>query len=116
MSDPVIAHAIKLRDRLLETAKEIRIMGNRSDRLNTKRMAEIDARGCEDAAAMLAVLGTEVTRYREGIGCCYYGREPDVRDMWRWRDNWNGKTHAQVITETSTANEAIRSLPKAAQT
>lgn len=61
-TDPVIADAITLRERLERCAKEFRIHGQMSRTDAGKTMAEFDAKSCEAAAEMLEKLGTEVTR------------------------------------------------------
>ena len=83
MTDVVIKDAIKLRDRLLDVAKELRYRRDGNLELN-----ERDAKSCDDAAAMLQKLGTEVTRLREGIGCFKYGRLNRDR-LIRLPDTWN---------------------------
>lgn len=82
-SEPVIAAAIKLRDRLGDVAKEI---GYRRD--GNAELNAMDAKVCADAAAMLEKLGTEVTRLRLGIGHLYYGRL-DRTELWNMSRNWN---------------------------
>ncbi len=49
----------------------------------------VDAKTCEDAAALLQKLHTEVYRLREGIGCHFYGRisGPELVKM---SQTWNG--------------------------
>lgn len=69
MTDETLARAKKLRDGLLSTAKEIRLRRDGDAQLN-----EHDAKTCEDAAAMLQTLGTEVDRLRQGVGCFFEGR------------------------------------------
>lgn len=64
MTDPVIKDAINLRDRLRDCAKEFRIHRQLLRHSSGKEMAEHDAKTCDDAAAMLQTLGTEITRLR----------------------------------------------------
>ena len=83
MKDCVIKDAIKLRSRLLDVAKELRIRRDGNLELN-----EMDAKSCDDSAAMLRKLGTEVTRLREGIGCFKYGRLSRI-SLIQLPDTWN---------------------------
>ena len=87
--DAVMRKAIKQRDLLLECAREFRHYGAMA-RTNTGReMAERDAKACEDAAEMMAKLGTEVTRLRQGIGCFFCGRLDRI-ELNAMTKNWNG--------------------------
>jgi hypothetical protein len=82
--DPVIERAIKLRDRLLDCAKEFDFNALRYMKLGAREAVEEDAKACREAAEMMAKLGTEVTRLRLGIQHFYYGR------------NWNGEARADA--------------------
>ena len=90
MTDPVIKDAIKLRDGLLEAAKEFRILARRADRQTTRELREFDADCCEAAAKMMAKLGTEVTRLRLGIGHHLSGQMPlDRHELRKMTVDWN---------------------------
>lgn len=74
-TDPVIRDAIKLRDGLIECAREWRHYVQMHARTDAaKRLGEHDAQISERAAAMLEKLGTEVDRLRQAIGCFGDGR------------------------------------------
>lgn len=94
MEDPVIDQAIKLRDRLLDVAKELRIAARSAKTDAGRQCADMDAKTCDDAAAMLQKLGTEVTRLRQGIGCFHYGRI-DRFALRRMSENWNDDAPAR---------------------
>lgn len=61
----------RLHNRLLDVAKEI---GFRRGPHENAELNAMDKKACEDAAAMLHKLETEVFRLREGIGCYLHGR------------------------------------------
>lgn len=88
MTDPVIKLAIKQRDGLLDCAKEFRRQGSIAQRNSARELAELDARACEDAAAMLKKLGTEVTRLRLTIGHFGCGRM-NRSDLRKAAETWN---------------------------
>ena len=88
MTDPVIAEAIKLRDKLLECAKEFRHHGVMARTDAGKKMAEFDALICEASAEMMAKLGTEVTRLRLGIQHFDHGRM-DRLELRKFPNSWN---------------------------
>jgi hypothetical protein len=80
--------AIKLARQLYEIASDQKVRaetvtGGRRD------MHLIDAKSCEESAALLQKLATEVYRLREGIGCHHYGRLAEG-DLWRMSRTWNG--------------------------
>lgn len=83
MTDPVIRDAIKLRDRLRDVAKELRMRRDGNVECN-----EMDAQSCDDSADMLQKLGTEVSRLREGIGHFKYGQMSRV-NLIGMPDTWN---------------------------
>ena len=90
MTDPVIAQAIQIRDRLKDVSKEI---GMRQD--GNKELNDMDAETCTDAAHMLQKHGTEVTRLREVIGHYRYGmieRAALFRVMESWNDDGSNKS------------------------
>ena len=92
MTDPVIQQARKLRDSLLDVAKEHDI---RSESPSTSsvaaELAKMDAQTCRSAAEMLAKLGTEVTRLRLGIGHFDYGQMPR-RELVQMSKTWNSQS------------------------
>lgn len=94
-TDPVIRDAIKLRDGLLECAREFRVYGGKSRHASGRELAEMDAKVCENAAVMLQKLGTEVTRLRLCIGHFDYGRM-DRSDLRRATQNWNDSPAAEL--------------------
>lgn len=105
MSDSVIRDAIKLRDALLQVAKEIETRAETDKALRrssktAQELALMDSRTCIEAAQMLQVLGTEVTRLREGIGLHHYGQLAERRLDWM-AQNWNGRTSEEVLAEIS---------------
>lgn len=61
----------RLHDRLLGVAKEI---GYRRGPGENAELNAMNIEACENAAAMLRKLETEVFRLREGIGCYLNGR------------------------------------------
>lgn len=84
-----VDYAIKLRDRLLKTAQELRIDRDMAKDEARRELREYDATVCDEAARLLQVLGTEVTRLREGVGCYLDGRIS--RSLMRHiRESWNG--------------------------
>ena len=92
-SDPVIERAKKLRNSLLDTAKEfdyIAVTANAKGNVLKFELAQMDAKVCRDAAEMLEKLGLEVDRLRQGIGCNYYTGSPDRNRLYRMTQNWNG--------------------------
>lgn len=88
-SDGVIAEAVKLRDKLLEVAKELRIQGKMARSTSGKTLAAMDAKACDDSARMLEKLGTEVTRLRLGI-LTYCDGRMEERGLRNMAKNWNG--------------------------
>lgn len=87
--DQVTQDAIKLQRQLSEIASEFRMFSALAVTDVGSEIAKRNAKACDDAAAMLQKLGTEVTRLREGIGCYHYGRL-DRQDLWRMARSWNG--------------------------
>ena len=88
-TDPVIRDAIKLRDGLIECAREWRYYVQMHARTDAaKRMGEHDAQISERAAAMLEKLGIEIDRLRQAIGCFSDGRmsRPELRQL---VNSWN---------------------------
>ena len=88
-TDPVIRDAIKLRDALIECAREWRYYVQMHARTDAaKRMGEHDAKISEQAAAMLEKLGIEVDRLRQSIGCFGDGRmsRSEIRHL---VNSWN---------------------------
>ncbi len=83
MTDPVIAEAVKIRDRVRSAGQEFR---RRTDGL--RELNEIDAKSCDEAADMLQKLGTEVTRLRLAIGC-YRDYRMNRSDLSHVADTWN---------------------------
>ena len=79
----VIKNAARLRDHLLDVAKELRLR-----RDGNIELWELDAKACDDAAAMLRKLGTEVTRLRLAIGHHKYGMM-SCADLFQIPDTWN---------------------------
>lgn len=76
--------AVKAAQNLAETAKELRLMLH-----GDKELHEIDAKHCDDAAALLRVLDTEVFRHRQAILTYCDGRmeRSDLRSIARtWDD------------------------------
>lgn len=51
-------------------------------------LGDTSARTCADAADMLQVLGTEVDRLRQAIGCYLYGRI-DRHELRKISESWN---------------------------
>jgi precorrin-6x reductase len=94
-SDQVIERAIKLRDQLLECAKEFDIHALRYTRPGARKAVESDAKACREAAEMMAKLGTEVTRLRLGIQHFDHGRIDrfELREM---VENWNGEARSDA--------------------
>lgn len=88
MTDPVIRDAIKVRDRLHEVAKELRIVRDLRRNESGRVMAEYDARTCQTAALMLEKLGIEVDRLRQTIGCYRYGRASHA-ELIHAAETWN---------------------------
>lgn len=80
--------AIRLARQLNEIASDQRARAKMVDGAR-KELALIDAKTCDDAAALLQKFGTEVTRLRAGIGCYLYGRleRHELRQM---TETWNG--------------------------
>jgi hypothetical protein len=89
MSDAVITEAIKLRDRILACGREFEIRKRTARSPVDAELAEVDFQACQEAAAMLQKLGTEVTRLRLAIQHFDYGRISrfDLREI---TTNWNG--------------------------
>ena len=81
--DSTMREAIRLRDRLLDVAKELRLRRDGLPELN-----KLDAQSCDDSAQMLQKLGTEVTRLREGIGHFEYGMM-SRHDLIQMPRRWN---------------------------
>lgn len=91
MTDSVIADGIKLRDRLLGTAKELRIQAEMHKVLGKATQSELcdmDAQVCEESAEMMQKLGTEVTRLRLGIGHFKHGQMSKL-DLCKFPNTWN---------------------------
>ena len=88
MSDQVIKRSIWLRDQLLQCAKEFGYISEKTAHASAKRMAAHDKSTCEEAAAMIEKLGTEVTRLRLCIQHFDHGRMSRfaLRDV---VENWN---------------------------
>ena len=95
MTDPVIRDAIKLRDRLVECAKEFRILGKRAKTPAGASWA-IDANACDQAAAMLQKLGTEVTRLRLTIQHFDAGRMSRL-ELRKVVGNWNDSPADEAV-------------------
>lgn len=89
MTDLVIATAIKLRDRMVDCAKEFELRKLTARRPVDVELAEGDAKDCLETAAMLQKLGTEVTRLRLAIQHFDCGRLSrfELREI---VTNWNG--------------------------
>lgn len=81
--DPVIDEALKIRDRLLNVAKEIGYQHKPG------ALRDFDMKTCKQAAEMLQKLGTEVDRLRMGIGHFHHGRM-SIFDLEKMTKNWNG--------------------------
>jgi hypothetical protein len=83
--------SIKLARQLGEIAADQKARAAVAGKGPRSEMHLADAKTCEDAAALLQKLHTEVYRLREGIGCHFYGRisGPELAKMAR---TWNGDT------------------------
>ena len=84
-NDSPIDEAVRVRDRLLDIAKELRRRRDGHDELN-----EMDAKTCEQAAAFMQKFGTEVFRLRESIGHFQYGMMGRI-ELIRVPNTWNGE-------------------------
>lgn len=89
MDDPVIRDAIKLHDRILAAGREFEIRKRCARSQAESELAEADFYACQDAAAMLKKLGTEVTRLRLAIQHFDYGRMSRL-ELRQITANWNG--------------------------
>lgn len=89
MADPVIAEAIKLRDRILACGREFELRKRAARRPADAELAEYDFQSCQETAAMLQKLGTEVTRLRLAIQHFDCGRMSRF-ELHEITTNWNG--------------------------
>jgi hypothetical protein len=103
-TDPVIRAAIKIRNRLVDCAKEFRIHGRMARKPAGVEMAEHDAKACDEAAAMLQKLGTEVTRLRLSIQHFNAGRMSRF-ELSEVVKNWNDSPADQTAIPTPTPEQ-----------